>query len=63
MNTEKSKVSVVDSGVKSLKTRIREATSREEIRTLLEEGSLYLYASPETTRSWLREAQKNKNYS
>jgi hypothetical protein len=42
----------------SLKDRIKEANSVEELEELIKEGVRYQFASPGIRRKWAREAQK-----
>jgi hypothetical protein len=44
--------------IPSLKTRIRSATSEEDVLKLLEEGKTYEFASTGTTLRWKLAAQK-----
>lgn len=46
--------------MKSLKTQIEEATSSQEIESLLDKGSKYEFASPATRRRWGRAAEARK---
>lgn len=46
---------------KSLKQRIKEATTIDEIKSLLREGDDYKWASPATRTAWRNTAEKKLN--